>query len=149
MKMMPWTTSTMWARAITINPGETALKHWEELIRFEDREGFEIIVDKTWEDIALRDCFDDTCYDIEDMEEKVNSGELDWFMLRARALIDGHELGSSILGGMLYGDARECLQDGTAEDQIEQAIMEAQREVYPLLRRLLAINERLENPELA
>jgi hypothetical protein len=70
-------------------------------------------------------------------------------MLRARAVIDGHELGSSIVGGCLYADARECLRDGLAEDQIEQAIMAAEREVYPLLRKLLAVNERLENPEIA
>ena len=123
-------------------------RYWDELARFE-RRGFEIIVDKSWDDSSLRDCFDDTCYDIEQLEDKVNSGELDWFMLRARAEIAGHELGSSIVGGCLYADARETLEDGLAEDQIEQAIMEAEREVYPLLRRLQAINERLENPELA
>ncbi len=119
-------------------------RYYDELIRFEDREGFEIIVDKTWEDISLRDCFDDSCYDIKDMERKVNSGDLDWFMLRVRAFINGHELGSAYLGGCLYEDARECLTDGTAEDMIEQAIMEAKKEVYPLLRKLLVINEEME-----
>jgi hypothetical protein len=123
--------------------------YYEELIRLEDRGGFEIIVDKTWEDIQIRDCFDDTCYDIRDLEQKVNDGRLDWFMLRARAIIDGHELGSAYLGGCLYEDAREVLSDGVAEDLIEEAVIEAQAEVYPLLRRLLAINERLENSELA
>jgi hypothetical protein len=125
------------------------MRYYDELFRIEDREGFTVIVDKTWEDIALRDCFDDSCYDIRDMEIKVNRGDLDWFMLRVRASIDGHELGSAHLGGCLYEDAREVLSDGTAEDLIEQAIMEAKDQVYPLLRRLLAINERLENPEIA
>jgi len=124
------------------------MRYWDELARFE-RRGFEIIVDKSWEDCPVRDCFDDTCYDIRDMEDRVNSGELDWFVLRARALLNGHELGSSIVGGCLYEDARECLEDGLAEDQIEWAIMEAEREVYPLLRQLMVINEGLENPELA
>jgi hypothetical protein len=125
------------------------MHYWEELSRIEDRGGFEIIVDKTWEDIQLRDCFDDTCYDIKDMEDQVNDGRLDWFMLRVRAFIDGHELGSASLGGCLYKDAREVLEDGVAEDLIEEAVQAAQAEVYPLLRRLLAINERLENSELA
>lgn len=120
------------------------MQYYDELIRFEDREGFEIIVDKTWEDIALRDCFDDSCYDIKDMEDKVNRGNLDWFMLRVRALVDGYELGSAYLGGCLYEDAKEVLADGTAEDLIEQAVIEAKGAVYPLMRKLQAINEEVE-----
>ncbi len=118
-------------------------RYYDELARFE-REGFDVIVDKTWEEISLRDCFDDTCYDIRDMERKVNFGELDWFMLRVRVLVDGHELGSAYLGGCLYEDAREVLSDGTAEDQIQLALEEARREVWPLMRRLQAINADLE-----
>ena len=101
-------------------------------------------MDKTWEEISLRDCFDDTCYDIGDMEQKVNSGFYDWFMLRVRVLVDGHELGSAYLGGCLYEDAREVLSDGTAEDQIFMALEEAKRAVWPLMRRLQAINEEIE-----
>ena len=120
------------------------MRYYDELVRFEDREGFEIIVDKTWEDIALRDCFDDTCYDIADMERKVNDGSLDWFMLRVRALVDGHELAAEYLGGCLYEDARECLTDGTAEDLIETAVINAKKAVWPLMRKLQAINEEIE-----
>ena len=119
------------------------MRYYDELARFE-RDGFEVIVDKSWEDIALRDCFDDSCYDIREMEEKVNSGQLDWFFLRVRCMIEGNELGSAYLGGMLYEDARECLTDGTAEDIIEQALIEAKKAVYPLLRKLLAVNEAIE-----
>lgn len=124
------------------------MRYWDELARYE-REGFDIIVDKSWEDIPLADLFDDTCYDIKEMEDKVNDGRLDWFMIRARVFVDGHELAAEYLGGMLYEDARECLTDGTAEDIIDQAIAQAKTEVYPLMRRLQEINERLENPELA
>lgn len=118
-------------------------RYYTELARYE-REGFDVIVDKTWEDISLRDCFDDSCYDIRDMEDKVNSGFYDWFMLRVRVLVDGHELGSSYLGGCLYEDAREVLTDGTAEDQIFMALEEARSAVWPLMRRLQAINADLE-----
>jgi len=118
-------------------------RYYTELARYE-REGFDVIVDKTWEDIPLRDCFDDTCFDIREMELKVDSGQLDWFMLRVRVLVDDHELGSAYLGGCLYADAREVLSDGTAEDQIHMALEEARREVWPLMRRLQAINADLE-----
>ena len=95
-----------------------------------ERDGFTVIVDKTWEDIALRDCFDDSCYDIADMERKVNNCDLDWFMLRVRVMVEGLELGSHYLGGCLYEDAREVLKDGTAEDCIGEALHEAKGQVY-------------------
>jgi len=124
------------------------MRYYDELARFE-REGFDVIVDKTWEDISLRDCFDDSCYDIRDMENKVNSRELDWFMLRVRVMVDGHELGSAYLGGCLYEDAREVLTDGTAEDQIFMAIEEAKRAVWPLMRKLQGINADIESENCA
>ena len=124
------------------------MKYWDELARYE-REGFTVIVDKTWEDIALGDCFDDTCYDIADMERKVNDGTLDWFMLRVRCLVDGHELGSAYLGGCLYEDAKEVLTDGTADDIIWEALQDAKKAVWPLMRRLQGINADIEQGELA
>ena len=108
------------------------MRHYDHLATYE-REGFEVVVDKTWEDIALRSCFDDSCYDIADMEAKVNSYDLDWFMLRVRVLLDGHELGSHYLGGCLYEDAREVLTDGTAEDCIYAALEEARTEARRLV----------------
>jgi hypothetical protein len=103
------------------------------------RDGFEVIVDKTWEDIDVGDCFDDTCYDIQDLRDKINSYELDWFMLRVRVLLDGHEFGSHYLGGCLYEDARDVLTDGTAEDCIGEALHEARQEVGRMRERLASL----------
>ena len=97
------------------------------------REGFDIVVDKTWEDLNPRDCFDESCTDIEEIIRDIDRGHLDWFMLRVRALVDGHELGSSYLGGMLYEDPTECLTDGSAEDMISEAIAEARVEARRLV----------------
>jgi hypothetical protein len=116
---------------------------YDELARYE-REGFEVIVDKTYEEIHVRDCFDDECHDIEQICKDIDYGKLDWFMLRVRVLVEGHELGSAYLGGCLYEDAREVLNDGTAEDQIELAIEDAKKQVWPLMRKLQAINEEIE-----
>ena len=118
-------------------------RYYDELARYE-REGFDIVVDKTWEETNVADCFDDSCYNIQELYDDINSGKLDWFMLRVRVSVDGHELGSSYLGGCLYSDAREVLSDGTAEDQIYLALEEARRAVWPLMRRLQAINADLE-----
>jgi hypothetical protein len=114
------------------------MQHYEELASYQ-RDGFLVIVDKTWEDIPLRDCFDDSCYDIAEMEQRVNSCDLDWFMLRVRVMLAGHELGSHYLGGCLYEDARECLTDGTAEDCIQEALHEARREVLTLRDKLATL----------
>lgn len=119
------------------------MKYYDELARYE-REGFEVIVDKTWEDIDPADSFDDSCYDIREIREDIDSGKLDWFMLRVRALVDGHELGSAYLGGCLYGDPKEVLRDGTAEDIIAEAMIEAKKAVWPLMRKLQGINEQIE-----
>lgn len=109
------------------------MRHWEELIRLEDRGGFEIIVDKTWEELHPEQCFDESVTDIQELCQKIDNCQLDWFMLRARALINGHELGSAYLGGCLYEDARETLEDGVAEDLIEQAVIEAREEALRLI----------------
>lgn len=118
-------------------------KWYDELARFE-REGFEVIVDKTWEEIHVQDCFDDECHDIKQICEDIDHGNLDWFMLRVRVLVEGHELGASYLGGCLYKDAKEVLTDGTAEDIIYDAMEQAKKEVWPLMRKLQAINEEME-----
>ena len=108
------------------------MRHYDELAQFE-RDGFTIVVDKTWEDISPRDLFDDSITDIDEICRKIDSYDLDWFMLRVRVMLDGHELGSHIVGGCLYEDAREVLTDGMAEDLIYEAMHEAREEARRLV----------------
>lgn len=110
-------------------------KHFEQLANYEQN-GFEIIVDKTWEDIPVADCFDDTVTDLEEIRWKIEHGDLDWFMLRVRVFFEGHEMGSHYLGGFLYEDAKEVLVDGTAADCIEAAMEEAKQEIERLRQKL-------------
>jgi hypothetical protein len=116
------------------------MRDWTELLR-EQREGFEVVVDKTWEDIPLDHLFDTSIdpdtgkpyYDVKAMARKIDRGDLDYFMLRARVLLDGHELGEHIVGGFLYEDAREVLTDGMAEDCIYSAMEEAKTDARRLV----------------
>ena len=110
------------------------MRHYEELATYE-REGYEIIVDKSWEDMDPKDSFDESCYNINELYEDINSGKLEWFMLRVRVLVEGLELDSEYLGGCLYADAREVLTDGTAEDLIAQSMDNAKQQVYRLYRK--------------
>ena len=109
-------------------------RHYEELAVYE-REGYEIIVDKTWEDISVADTFDDTQFDIAEINHNIEHGNLDWFVLRVRVLVEGLELDSEYLGGCLYEDAREVLTDGTAEDLIAQSLDNAKQQVYRLYKK--------------
>ena len=116
-------------------------RYYETLLQ-EEREGYTVIVDKTYEDLDPADCFDTSIdpdtgkpyYDIYQIYRDINSGNLDWFMLRARVMFEGIELGSDYVGGFLYEDAREVLKDGTAEDMIQTALEEARKEALRLKR---------------
>lgn len=116
-------------------------RHYETLLQ-EEREGYTVIVDKTYEDLDPADCFDTSIdpdtgrpyFDMDEIYSDINSGNLDWFMLRARVFYEGIELGSDYVGGFLYKDAREVLTDGTAEDMIYTAMAEAKKEALRLKR---------------
>lgn len=116
------------------------MRHWETLLR-EERGGLEIIVDKTWEDCHPGDCFDESAYDINKMCEDIDSGRLDWFMARARVLVDGMEISDACIGGLLYDDARKFLRDGMGEDLILDAVDEAKKRLTNLAQKftMLAI----------
>ena len=114
-------------------------RDYDEIDSF-DRLGFTIIVDKTYEDLSPKDCFDDSCFNMKEMYDDIECGRLDWFMLRVRIMVDEYELASEFLGGCLYGDAREVLTDGTAEDLIAQAMITAKREVYRMYKKFQDIS---------
>jgi hypothetical protein len=115
------------------------MQYYDTLAEFE-RDGFTVIVDKTYEDIHPKDCFDDTQFDIAEMCHNIEHGNLDWFMLRVRVLVEGLELGSAYLGGCLYEDPREVLTDGTAEDFIAEAMTEAKSQVYRLSKKFTELS---------
>ena len=115
-------------------------RYYDTLAEFE-RDGYDIIVDKTYEDIdpwdQLSECFDNK----KELYADIQCGNLDWFLLRVRVMVEGLELGSSYLGGCLYKDAREVLVDGTAEDFIVEAMVEAKSQVYRLSRKFTELSD--------
>jgi len=113
--------------------------YYDTIAEFE-RQGYDIIVDKTYEDTHPSHLFDDSCHDIKEICRKIDCGDYDWFMLRVRVLVEGLELAEEFLGGCLYTDAREVLSDGTAEDIIDQAMTHAKHKVYMLSRRFTELS---------
>ena len=118
-------------------------RYYDELAVYE-RNGFDIIVDKSYEDLDPKDCFDDECFDLKEMYSDIECGKLDWFMLRVRVMVENIELSSQFLGGCLYSDANEVLTDGTAEDLIAEALVEAKRDVYRLYKKFQDISWELD-----
>ena len=116
------------------------MRHYDTLAEL-DRDGFNVIVDKTWEDLPLEDLFDTSTdpdtgkpyYDVQDMYRQIERGDLDYFMLRVRAMHEDVELAVSYVGGFVYEDASEVLRDGTAEDMIWETVEEAKRRVPELI----------------
>jgi len=118
-------------------------RYYDELAVYE-RNGFDIIVDKSYEDIHPSDLFDDSEHDVKQLCQDIESGNLDWFMLRVRVMVENIELSSQFLGGCLYKDPREVLTDGTAEDLIDMALTEAKRDVYRLYKKFQDISWELD-----
>jgi hypothetical protein len=117
--------------------------YYDELATYE-RDGFTVVVDKTYEEMHPRDSFDDSFDDIDEICKDIDRGHLEWFMLRVRVLVEGHELASETLGGCLYEDPREILTDGCAEDLIDRAMTDAKQQVYRLSRVFAALSEQVD-----
>ena len=116
-------------------------RYYDTIAEFE-RDGFDIVVDKTYEDMPPYDCFE--ADDIDEISRKIDNGTYDWFMLRVRVMVEGLELGSAYLGGCLYEDAREVLTDGIAEDFIAEAMKEAKTKVYALSKKFAELSEQVD-----
>ena len=114
-------------------------RYYETISEFE-RNGYDIIVDKTYEDMHPSDSFDDECFNIKELCEDIDSGRYEWFMLRVRVLVEGLELAQEHLGGCLYSDPKEVLTDGTAEDLINTALDYAKTQVYRLSRKFTELS---------
>jgi len=102
------------------------------------QDGFDIRFEFMDEWVSVRDCFDDSCHDVSDYENKISTGELDWFVCRCVVSLCGIDLGTDSLGGILHGGFYSWLQiesDGYAKDLKEGAIREAQEKLQELFKR--------------
>jgi len=114
-------------------------RYYDTIAEFE-REGYEIIVDRTYEDMHPSESFDNECFDLKQLCEDIDSGKYEWFMLRVRVLVEGLELASEYLGACLYENPREVLTDGVAEDLIDTALEQAKTQVYRLSRKFTELS---------
>jgi hypothetical protein len=118
------------------------MRYWHEVKRFK-QEQFDVIVDWTYEDSALGDCFDETVTDLEDMIRRCNAGIDTHYVARVRVFYDGHEMGSATLGSCYAYDCdpEDDINDGISgylEDMLYEAMDDARTEAVAMLDRLKA-----------
>jgi hypothetical protein len=118
------------------------MRYWHEVKRFK-QDQFDVVVDWTYEESALSDCFDETVSDLADMIRRCNDGTDTHYVARVRVFYDGHELGSTTLGSCYaYGcDPEDDIRDGISgylEDMIYEAMDDARGEAVKMLDRLKA-----------
>jgi hypothetical protein len=102
---------------------------------------FDIIVDWTYEDESIRDCFDETEEQYAEMERRQEAYLDTHYIARIRAMYDGVEMGCATLGSCYAYDCspEDDINDGIGgylEDMIEEAVDEAQSEAVRMLDRL-------------
>ena len=104
---------------------------------------FDIIVDWTYEHCSVRDCFDETEEQFQEMERRLDAHLDTHYIARVRAMYDGVEMGCSSLGSCYAYDCspEDDINDGIGgylEDMIEEAVDQAQSEAVRMLDRLKA-----------
>ncbi len=103
---------------------------------------YTIHIDWCYEDVAIRDCFDDTVSDVSEMERRCDAGIDTHFITRVRAFWRGYELASTTLGSCYAADCEpeDEIEDelgSNLEDMIEEVVAEADRELVRLNRALI------------
>ena len=104
---------------------------------------FDIIVDWTYEDCSVRDCFDETEEEFAEMERRLDAYLDTHYIARVRAMYDGVEMGCDTLGSCY---ARDCspeddINDGIGgylADMVDEAVDQARTEAVAMLQRLKA-----------
>ena len=104
---------------------------------------FDIIVDWTYEDTSIRDCFDKFDAQYEEMERRMAAYIDTHYVARVRAMYDGVEMGSDYLGSCY---AYDCTPEdditfrsgGYLEQMVDEAVDQARNEAVRMLDRLKA-----------
>ena len=102
---------------------------------------FDIIVDWTYEFCSVRDCFDETEEQFQEMERRQNAHLDTHYIARVRAMYDGVEMGCATLGSCYAYDCspEDDINDGIGgylEDMVDEAVDQARTEAVAMLQRL-------------
>jgi len=108
----------------------------------EEYPAYHIVVDWWYEDVPIRDMFDDTVSDVAEMERRCDAGIDTHFITRVRLFYRGHLMADENLGSCYASECspeEEILENrlgGYFDDMLEQARKEADRELVRLNREI-------------
>jgi len=103
---------------------------------------YTITVDWWYEDVPIRDMFDDTVSDVAEMERRCNEGVDTHFITRVRVFYREYEVANDTLGSCYAADCdpeTEILENrlgGYFDDMLAEARAEADRELVRLNREI-------------
>ena len=104
---------------------EEAMRNQWEKVHHEKCGQLDIYFSWTWEEDSLRDHFpDDSEDEIKKIVNKINQGELTWFMAKVEARKCGVKLAYDILGGCLYGDPLDFVKANDYYADMKEAVIE-------------------------
>jgi hypothetical protein len=103
-----------------------------EQVHAEDTNDFHVTLSIAPEEMHPSDCFGETEDVIKDMCDKIDSGQLLWFVARVEAYRHGVLLASDYLGGCMYDSIKDFIADGYYEDMVSNVVREAKETLAKL-----------------
>ena len=100
---------------------------------------------KVWyspEFVPLSDLYDDTAYNVNEMAQKVDTGNASWFIAGVDYFYKGHEVGSDTLGGNYYEEWEEDALNEGLGGYLEDMKANARDEAFKNIKELKADLER-------
>lgn len=103
-----------------------------ETIHTSEAAGFDIVFSVTYEDHAPDWDFEDEA-DKQNTLDRIERGDLVWFVARVQAFKNGIELGTDYLGGCCYDSYMQFVEASDYyADMVENAVNEAQANIAKL-----------------
>lgn len=112
-------------------------KHYETIYT-RDTQGFHVVLSIGYEDTHPSDLFDDFVDDIDEICRKIDNGFYTWFIARVEAYKQGILLATDYLGGNLYENPKDFVNDGYFEDMVDTVVNEAQKTLNKLFQEVTA-----------
>jgi hypothetical protein len=104
-------------------------------ILLETRNGIELYFESMSEELPLEDTFDDAVYNIKELYNKIDRGDLEYFVAHVWAEKNGIVLGEDYLGACLYESADQFTKEcGHIDDMKNTAYEEATQAIADLCR---------------
>ena len=94
-----------------------------ELIHTEQYKGFDINFYITYEDMHPRDSFDETEWNIKELCQQIDNGDYVWFIAKVTASKNGIELASDYLGGCLYENTMQFVNEGCYYGDMRETVV--------------------------